>query len=162
MSFHVNWAVVSLAIVGVVVAYSFWKAHRDPTFVQFNVFDLIMHNGRLDKIAVVFMAAFIVTTWVFVGLYLDGKLTEGYFTGYGVMWVGPLAAKVIFGANSMQGMPVPGQQPQYQPPAMYGMNAYDRNGGVPPYRNAMARAYSPTVAQPGDVEDQRPTGPTGA
>ena len=99
MTFHFSWSVLTLVVIGIVVAYSFWKAHRDPTFVQFNVFDLIMFHGRLDKIAVVFMAVFILTAWVFIGLYLDGKMTEGYMTTFGVMWVAPLTAKVIFGAK---------------------------------------------------------------
>lgn len=160
MNFHINWAIFSLIFFGLIIAYSFWKAHRDPTFVQFNVFDLIMHQGRLDKLAVCFMAVFVVTLWVFVGLYLDGKLTEGYFATFGTMWVVPLTAKVVFGANSTQGMAVPGQaNSPYGQPNMYAVGPYDR---VPPYRAAMARTYTPPVAQPGDIEDQRPTGPNGA
>lgn len=160
MNIHVNWAIVVLALIAAAIGYSFWKAHRDPSFVQFNVFDLIMHNGRLDKIAVVFMAVFILTAWVFASLYLDGKMTEGYMTTFGVMWVAPLTAKVIFGANSTQGTAIPGQQqPPY--PGYQHMAMYNRMGGVPPYYNAYARAGAPDV--PADVqEEQRPTGPQGA
>lgn len=129
MNVHINWAVVALAFIGIAIAYSFFKAHRDPTFVQFNVFDLIIHQGRLDKIAVVFMAVFIVTTWIMVDLQISGKMTEGYLTAYGTMWVVPLTAKVVFGANSSQGMAVPGQTQQ-------------------PYGQPFQTAYQPTYTKP--------------
>lgn len=147
MTFHINWAILTLILVGVLVAYSFWKAHRDPSFVQFNIFDLIMHNGRLDKIAVIFMAVFVVTTWIMIDLQISGKMTEGYVTAYGVMWVTPLVAKVVFGANSMQGMTVPGQHP----------DPHNRGGfgGYSPY----PKPYGPYRQQRGfDPGDEPPPG----
>lgn len=94
---------VMLAVLGVaalLVVFSFWRAHRD-TLAQFNAFDLIMENGRVSKIALAFMVAFAVTTWVIVYLALRDKLTEGYLTSYGVMWVAPLVAKVVFNKTDM-------------------------------------------------------------
>lgn len=85
-----------LAAAGLALLVSFWRAHRS-TLVQFNALDLIMEGGKVSKIALAFMVAFSVTTWVFVYLTLRDKMTEGLFLAYGGMWVAPLVAKVVFG-----------------------------------------------------------------
>ena len=92
-----------LALASVLLVLSFWRAHRDA-LAQFNAFDLIMENGRVSKIALAFMVAFAVTTWVIVYLALRDKLTEGYLTSYGVMWVAPLVTKVVFNKNDAPGI----------------------------------------------------------
>lgn len=94
-AFEVTWMHFVLICAIVAIIASFWRAHRDPRF-HFNAFDLIMENGRVSKIAVAFMGVLMVTTWIMVDLQVNGKLTEGYFTIYGTMWVSPLIAKVVF------------------------------------------------------------------
>lgn len=79
---------------------SIWRAHRDA-LSQFNAFDLIMENGKVSKIALAFMMVLGVTTWVIVWLTVRDKLTEGYFTAYGGMWVVPLVAKVVFNKTEL-------------------------------------------------------------
>lgn len=86
---------ILLACAGIALLLSFWRAHRSA-LIHFNAFDLVMENGRVSRIAVCFMVAFAVTTWVIVYLVLRDKLTEGYLTSYGLMWVGPLVARVVF------------------------------------------------------------------
>ncbi len=86
---------IILAFGAVVVVISFWRAHNKPGF-DFNAFDLVMENGKVSKIAFTFMAAFAVTTWILVDLQLKDKMTEGYLTTYGAMWVASLVAKVVF------------------------------------------------------------------
>jgi len=83
-----------LAVGVVLIAYSFWRAHNKPGF-DFNAFDLVMSRGRVDKIAVVFLVSFAATTWVIVDLQIKDKLTEGYFLGYGGLWVTPLITKIF-------------------------------------------------------------------
>jgi hypothetical protein len=95
-----DWMLTILAIGAVLVALSFWRAHRRPGF-DFNAFDLIMENGRVSKIALTFMLAFAVTTWILIDLQLKGKMTEGYLTVYGGMWVASLVAKVVFNKSEM-------------------------------------------------------------
>lgn len=90
-----------LAIAAFLVLVSMWRAHRDA-LSQFNAFDLLMENGRVSKIAVAYMLVLGVTTWVIVWLTVRDKLTEGYFTSYGALWVVPLVAKVVFNKDSMQ------------------------------------------------------------
>jgi hypothetical protein len=89
-----NIADVVLGTIVLLLAWSFYSAQKDVTNV-FNLFDLIMENGRVSKVAVAFMATLGVTSWIMVRLAIDGKLTEGYFTGYGLMWVAPIIAKMF-------------------------------------------------------------------
>lgn len=76
------------------VVWSFYRAQKDPGNV-FNLFDLLMEQGRISKVSVAFITTLCVTSWIMLRLALDGKLTEGYFTGYGLMWVAPLVAKLF-------------------------------------------------------------------
>ena len=84
----------SLLIVSLVIAWSVYRAHRNPQNT-FDVFDLVMEGGRLSRLACAFMATLFVTSWVVVRLTFDGKMTEGYFIGYGGMWVAPIIAKLF-------------------------------------------------------------------
>lgn len=91
----IDWMLTILVGGAVLVAWSFWHAQRKPGF-DFDMFDLIMENGKVSKIAFTFMSAFAVTTWILVDLQMKGKMTEGYLTTYGAMWVASLVAKVVF------------------------------------------------------------------
>lgn len=94
-NFEFDFMAMILVMAAILILVSFWKAHRTPGF-QFNAFDLIMTDGKVDKISVAFMLVLGVTTWILIDLHIVGKLTEGYFTTYGAMWVVPLVAKVVF------------------------------------------------------------------
>ncbi|MFA7269940.1 MAG: hypothetical protein WC073_11395 [Sterolibacterium sp.] len=83
-----------LLLLGLVLAWSFYRAHLDKTSV-INLFDLVMDGGRLSKMSCVFMGAFAALTWIMIRLTLDGKMTEGFFTAYGAIWVAPLVAKLF-------------------------------------------------------------------
>ena len=84
----------SLLIVALVAAWTVYRAHRNPQNT-FDVFDLVMEGGRLSRLACAFMATLFVTSWVVVRLTFDGKLTEGFFIGYGGMWVAPILARLF-------------------------------------------------------------------
>jgi len=92
-----------LAFVVVCTIIAFWRAHRKPGF-EFNAFDLVMENGRVSRIGVAFMVVLGVTTWVFIDLQITGKMSEGYMTTYGLMWVAPLVAKVVFNKTEPPGV----------------------------------------------------------
>lgn len=83
-----------LIVLALLMVWSFYRAHKDPT-VRLDLFDLVMSDGRLSRIAVAFMLTLGVTSWVVIRLALDSKLTEGYFTAYGAMWVAPIVAKLF-------------------------------------------------------------------
>ena len=87
----------ALLIVALVIAWSFFRSHRDPA-INFNLFDLLLEGGRLSRIACAFMATLIVTSWVIIRLTVEGKLTEGLFTAYVAAWVAPIVAKLFAGS----------------------------------------------------------------
>lgn len=95
---------IILALGFLAIVVSFWNAHR-RTDIQFNALDLVLENGRVSRISVAFMAVLCVTTWVIVDLQINEKLTEGFFTAYGLMWVAPLVARVVFNKQDMPAAP---------------------------------------------------------
>ena len=95
-----EWMLAVLAAAGVLIVFSFWHAHRNKAST-FDALDLIMVDGKLDRIATVFMIAFAVSTWVIVDLQIKGKLDSGIFGIWMASWVGPLVAKMVFGKNDM-------------------------------------------------------------
>lgn len=72
----------------------FWRVHKNPA-IDFDFFDLILENGRISRIASVFIGSFAMTTWMMVRLTVDGKMTEGYFTTYSAAWIVPIVAKLF-------------------------------------------------------------------
>jgi len=87
----------ALCAIVILLAASLWRAQKRP---DFDLFDLIMENGRVSKIAVAFMLVLCVTTWVIIKMAIDKTLTEGLFAIYAGSWVTPLVAKVIFGKDA--------------------------------------------------------------
>lgn len=83
-----------LVVLALLLVWSFYRAHKDPA-IRLDLFDLVMSDGRLSRLAVAFMLTLRVTSWVVIRLGLDGELTEGYFTAYGAMWVAPIVAKLF-------------------------------------------------------------------
>ena len=84
----------SLLIVALVIAWSLYRAHLMPGNA-FSLLDLVMENGRVSKLACVFLGSFAVTSWLMVRLTLDGKMTEGYLAAYGALWIVPITAKLF-------------------------------------------------------------------
>lgn len=96
----IDWMQAILAGAVALVLLSFYRAHRKPGF-EFNAFDLVMIDGRVDRIAVAFMLVLGVTTWVMVDLQISGRMSEGYMTTYGAMWVMPLVARIVFNKTDL-------------------------------------------------------------
>lgn len=84
----------ALLIVVLLIAWSFYRAHRRTDFV-FNVFDLVMENGKVSKMACVFLGSFAVSSWMMIRVTLDGKMTEMLFAAYGAIWVAPIITKLV-------------------------------------------------------------------
>lgn len=83
-----------LALIALVIALNLYRAQRNVD-LSFDLFDLILENGRVSKVSVAFMVTLAATTWVLVRLTMDGKLTELYFGAYGTMWVAPIIARLF-------------------------------------------------------------------
>lgn len=95
----------ALMIVALVIAWSIYRAQRDPSF-RFNLFDILMDNGRVSRLACVFMGSFAVSSWIMIRMTFDGKMTELMFGAYGAIWVAPVMAKLFAPAQPAQ-PPVP-------------------------------------------------------
>jgi hypothetical protein len=95
-----EWMLVVLAVAALAVLVSFWREHHN-SLAKFNVFDLVMENGRVSKISVSYMLVLGVSTWVIVNQEISGKLTEGIFGMWLAAWVSPLVARVVFGKTEM-------------------------------------------------------------
>ena len=87
----------ALLIVALCIAWSFYRAHRSDSaaFNNFNLLDLLLENGRVSRLAVVFLGSFLVSSWIMVRMTIDGKMSELIFAGYGAMWVSPIIAKLF-------------------------------------------------------------------
>ena len=94
----------AILIISLVVAWSFYKAHTNKK-LSFNLFDLLMENERLSRLACVFMGSFGVSSWIMVRATVDGKMTEGLFMAYGGVWVAPIIAKLFANTQPAKGKP---------------------------------------------------------
>lgn len=92
---EIQLSFIVLTIMALAIGISLWRAHVRQD-VDFSLFDLLMENGRVSKIAFAFMTVLAMTTWVIVHLTVSGKLTEGYLGLYLTAWVTPLIARVVF------------------------------------------------------------------
>lgn len=84
----------ALLIVALTVSWSLYRAHRSAAY-SFDLIDLLIENGRVSKLACVFMGSFVVTSWAFIKVAVDGKMTEAIFLAYGGVWVAPILAKLF-------------------------------------------------------------------
>ena len=95
-----RWDEAALGIIGLLVVWSFYSAHHDASFT-FNMFDLIMENGKVSRLACAFMATLVVTSWAVIRMAVDGKLSDVIFSAYGAMWVAPIVAKLFSTPQAM-------------------------------------------------------------
>lgn len=81
---HVMYAILAGIMIFCVIAMSRLNAdERSPI----NVLDLITTDGKLDEPKTVRFFTWVVSTWGFIYLIADHKLTEWYFIGYMGAWV---------------------------------------------------------------------------
>lgn len=65
-----------------------------------NLKDLLVgEDGTLSRSACVLIASFVVTTWGMIFMWLNDKMTEGYFTAYLGVWATPAVVKLVVNAN---------------------------------------------------------------
>ena len=80
-------------VIVLLITLSLYRAHKDNT--TFNLFDLLMHQGRVDKLACVFIGSWALHSWIMIDLQLAGKMSEGYLTLYAATWIAPVMAKMF-------------------------------------------------------------------
>ena len=97
---HFSMSVV-LAITVFFLLLLLYVWHKDQTN-RIDLRDLICSNNKIDEKKFTRLGAWIVSTWGFVYLILEGKFTEWYFTGYITIWVGnAIVDKYLNNKNSI-------------------------------------------------------------
>lgn len=66
---------------------------------------LLGEDEKISRAACVLLGSFLLTSWGMVFMWLNEKMTEGYFAAYLAAWVAPAVTKLI-----------KGPQPQLVPP----------------------------------------------
>ena len=85
----------AFAIVMMLLVWSFYRAQRDPAN-NFNLFDLIMENGRVSRIGFAFLVALLVTSWVLIRMAQNEQRSlDVVFAAYLTAWVAPIVAKLF-------------------------------------------------------------------
>src|ERR1035437_11018088 len=93
MGFHMSDA--ALGIILLLLLWSFYKAQRDPAN-NFNLFDLIMENGRVSRIGFAYLVGLLVTSWVLVRMAQNEQRSlDVVFSAYLAAWVAPIVAKLF-------------------------------------------------------------------
>lgn len=77
---------ILLALLLIIVLWTMVQLQRNPND-EFDIKDLIQHNGKLDEKKFTRFGAWVVSTWGFVYLIVNDKLSEWYFIGYMGAWV---------------------------------------------------------------------------
>lgn len=80
-------------VLTVAVLFSLYRAHHNKSMREFNIFDLIMENGRVSRLACVFLATWMVFTWAVIKTVLKGS-SEGLAL-YGTIWAVPMVARMF-------------------------------------------------------------------
>jgi hypothetical protein len=77
---------VILALLFFTCIYALWRLNQDNKST-ISIIDLVAINGRLNERKFSRFGAWIVSTWGFVYLIANDKLSEWYFVGYMGAWV---------------------------------------------------------------------------
>ena len=93
MNQYVEYALTGFAFM-MLAAFgaSLWMAHRGPR--QFDLTELITHDGHLDNAKFCQIGAFFVSSYVIYFMTLKGQLTEWAFGLYMGAWVGARVASL--------------------------------------------------------------------
>jgi hypothetical protein len=99
-------AVMGLLLIVIMVVRTLWNRDKcDESRISFD--DLLLDaDGRMSKSAIVMFGSFGMTTWLMVFLALSDKMSEGYLTIYGGLWIIPSVTKLIKGVPAVNQPPV--------------------------------------------------------
>src|ERR1017187_998851 len=93
MTAHIYDAV--LGIILMLLLWSFYEAQRDPAN-KFNLWDLIMENGRVSRIGFAYLVGLLVTSWVLIRMAQNEQRSlDVVFSAYLAAWVAPIVAKLF-------------------------------------------------------------------
>jgi hypothetical protein len=97
----VNYSVeISLAVISLVVCAILYTWQKDKSN-SFDLMDALLgEDGKASLYRIGQATALITSTWGFIVLIQQGKLTEWYFTAYMTVWAGANVVKTIFAQPS--------------------------------------------------------------
>jgi hypothetical protein len=75
-----------LSLLFLVIFYALWKLNQDNKS-PISIIDLVAIDGKLNERKFSRFGAWIVSTWGFIYLIVNDKLSEWYFVGYMAAWV---------------------------------------------------------------------------
>jgi len=97
-------AVALVVVIGLVCRLLFNRDKDSASKVNFD--DLFLgDDGKMSKAAIVMIGSFLMTTWIMVHLTMIDKMSEGYLTIYGGLWIIPVVTKLIKGSSDASQSP---------------------------------------------------------
>lgn len=81
------------------IGASVYRAQRDKAFMQFNLFDLIMDDGKLSLLKCMAGTGFAVYTWAVVRWIIVGSVTTQDMREYAIACIAPVIVAVIANAK---------------------------------------------------------------
>lgn len=94
--FDLNFEDAAGLVLVLLVLWSLYRAHKDKNGLRnFSLFDLVTENGRVSRLATVYVGGTLLVSWVMVKLTLDGKMTEGYLGLYFTGVIAPIISKLF-------------------------------------------------------------------
>ena|SRR5271170_4761893 len=95
LSFHAPILVLALTVLSIIFTLV-RKSRSHVSRVQID--DLLLgEDGKISRAACVLLGSFLLTSWGMVFMWLNEKMTEGYFAAYLAAWVAPAVTKLIKG-----------------------------------------------------------------
>lgn len=127
--------VALLLVIVLVIVFSIVRLSHSH-LSKINIDDLLLgEDGTMSRSACILLGSFGVTTWGMVFMWLNEKMTEGYFLAYCAVWATPAVTKLIVNGNMASAK-----------------TAADANvAAATAAANAPAQPPAPIVGQAGDI-----------
>lgn len=103
MNFELNGLYVMYGVLILMIAFTGYSLKKRwqsrESLLDFD--DLLLEDDgkgskQMSRAAAVFFGSFFLTSWMMIYMTIKGTMTEGYFSAYGLMWVAPIVAKIIW------------------------------------------------------------------
>jgi hypothetical protein len=102
---------VILVLVVIGIGISIWRAQRDKEN-RFNLFDLIMDEGRLSLLKCMAGTGFAVYTWAVIRWIITGSVTTQDMREYAIACIAPVLVAIISNAKARGQRPLQEAEPK--------------------------------------------------
>ena len=91
-----QYIMLGFALVVLAIGWLLYAWQRDEKkYVDFDLTDLLMENGRLSRLAFTWLGSFMVMSFGFIYLLLTKGLTDTYALLYAGTWAVPIITKMF-------------------------------------------------------------------